>query len=305
MLVMERKPSISVASRRAAELRVERTDIVFCDSTGNRVRFQVTVHNVGGLRSEPTTMTIESAPFGAFVKWRPLSRLPVPALEPGASLELSVEVPRPRPAPLGDFRRVPPRKLLTALSAPDQSPGPIGLQAFIERLWKMQAAPSPGRRATAGISLAPDIWDLLGQSQPHWVGNINVFIGRQPVERHLAKALRVHSGLTNLAMFVVGNPGEREAFAFELQGLDAAWNAALYDMTNGRSLTVRDATAYIEESQWLNTDGGLLVMLATQPPSGCSAGKLDVHVTRRSDQKTAIVEFDLNPAAQGPGCYSV
>ena len=92
MLVMERKPEFNVAPRRDAELRVERTDIVFCDSVGDRVRIQVTVHNTGELPSEPTTMTIESAPFGAFVKWRRLSQLIVPALQPGESL-------KPTPSP--------------------------------------------------------------------------------------------------------------------------------------------------------------------------------------------------------------
>ena len=305
MLVMERKPKLSVAPRRDAELRVERTDIVFCDSVGDRVRIQVTVHNVGELPSRPTTMTIESAPFGAFVKWRPLSQLIVPGLAPGESLELSTEVPRPRPIPLGDFNRVPPRRLLTALSSPDQPLPPTGLQAFFNRLWKRRSTPSQLSFSTTGISLAPDIWDLLGRGQQHWVGNINVFIGRRPVERHLAKALRVYPGHTNLAMFIVGNPGEREAFAFELEGLEAKWNAALHDVTNGKNLAVDPSGTYIAEEKWVESNGGLLVMLATQPPSDCRTGKLEVHVTRRTDQKTAIVEFDLDPAAQGPGCYSL
>lgn len=305
MLVMERNPSLTVKPRREAELRVERTDIAFCDSAGDRVRFQITVHNVGAAPSTPSTMTIESAPFGAFVKWRPLSQLPVPSIEPGKSLALSVEVARPRPAPLGNFNRVPPQRLLTALSAPGQSSGPGGAQAFFEKVQQLMGASPRNRLPTIDTSLAPDIWDLLGRRQPHWVGNLNVFIGRRPVERHLAQALRVYPGYTNLAMFAVGNPGEREAFAFELAGLDAAWNAALYDATHGRSLEAGAPTAYIEASNWVESNGDLLVMLAIQPPDGCIVGKLNVQVTRRSDQQTALVEFDLNPAAAGPGCYSV
>lgn len=303
MLVMESKPGLSAATRRAAELRVERTDIVFCNPVADRVRIQVTVRNVGESPAAPTTMTIESAPFGAFVKWRPLRQLPVPSLKPGESLTLSLDAPRPRPAPLGNFNRIPPHRLLTALSAADLPPGPIGVQAFFQRWLKLQSAPS--QRSPADIPLAPDIWDLVDRRQSHWVGNLNVFIGDQPVERHLAQALRVYAGYTNLAMFVVGNPGEREAFAFELSGLDPTWNAALYDATHGRSLEIGPSAAYIEESKWINSNGGLFVMLATQPPKDCQVGKLEVQVTRRSDQKTAIVEFDLNPAAAGPGCYSV
>jgi len=106
-----------------------------------------------------------------------------------------------------------------------------------------------------------------------------------------------------MAMFVVGSPGKPDEFAFELVGLDADWNAALYNTTHGKSLRVEPSSPYIEEAQWVKSNGGLMVMLATQPPKDCSVGNLEVHVTRRSDQQTAIVEFDLNPAAQGSGCY--
>jgi len=44
----------------------------------------------------------------------------------------------------------------------------------------------PGRALAGRVSLAPDLSDLLGRSQPYWAGNINVFIGIHPVERHLA-----------------------------------------------------------------------------------------------------------------------
>jgi len=129
-------------------------------------------------------------------------------------------------------------------------------------------------------------------------------VGNRPVERHLAKALRVYPERTNLAMFVVGGC-PNEAFAFELVGLDATWKTALHDVTNGNSLAVGPSAACIEENQWVESNGGLLVMLATHPPRDCSAGNVEVHVTRRADQQTAIVEFNLNPAAQGPGCYSL
>jgi hypothetical protein len=306
MLVMERKPNLSVAPRYGAELRVERTDIVFQDLVGDRLRIQVTVHNAGQLPSRPTVMRIESAPFGAFVTWRSLTQLIVPALEPGESRELTTEVARPRPVPLGDFSRVPPRTLLTALSSQEQPLRPnTRILAFLEQLRRVRPTHSQAARPAIDPSLAPDLWDLLGQGQPHWAGNLNIFIGSRSVERHLAKALRVYPGRTNLAMFVVGNPQGYDAFAFELVGLDASWKAVLYDVTNGKSLVVGPSAAYIEESQWVESNGGLLVMLATQPPGDCSAGNLEVHVTRRADQQTAIVEFDLNPVAQGPGCYSL
>jgi hypothetical protein len=164
--------------------------------------------------------------------------------------------------------------------------------------------PSGGDLAGRG-SLAPDLWDLAGRSQPYWAGNINVFVGIHAVERHLERALRVYPGRFNLAMFLVGCPGRREPYAFELMGLAPDWKAGLYDMTNRTSLLVNPSDVPIEETQWVESNGGLIVMLATHPPIHCQTGNLEVHVTRRSCRKTAIVEFDLDPGAQGTGCYFV
>lgn len=309
MLVMERKPAPiapTVASLIRADLRVDRRDIEFHDVAGDRVRIQVSVRNAGQLPSQPEIMRIESAPFGAFVAWRPLAQLVVPALKPGESRELSIEVPRPRRVPLGDFNRVPPGKLLTALSSPGQpSRRKTDMQSLLQLMWTGRSWRSQEIFPATDTSLAPDPWELLGRGQPHWVGNINVFIGSRAVERHMAKALRIYPGRTNLAMFVVGNPGQGNAFAFEVKGLESAWNAALYDMTHGNSLMVGDSASLIGRTKWIETLGHLLIMVAMQPPRDCSVGKLDVHVTRRADQKSAIVEFDLDSTAQGPGCYTI
>src|SRR5437867_4948647 len=115
MTLIEKRPEISLRSGREAQLRVHPTDISFHDLPGNRVRIQVTVHNEGAGRSRPTSMRLDSAPLGAFVPWQPLTVLSVPALEPGESRELSTDVARPHPAPLGNFNRIPPKTLLTAV----------------------------------------------------------------------------------------------------------------------------------------------------------------------------------------------
>ena len=127
-------------------------------------------------------------------------------------------------------------------------------------------------------------------------------IGPRPVERHMAKALRVYAGRTNLAMFVVGDYQKRDAYAFELIGLAPDWKAALYDVSNNRTLVVDPEQPAVQPSEWLEFTGGLMI-LATCPPVGCRVGKLEVHVTRRSCGETAIVEFTLDPSAQGTGCY--
>ena len=306
MVVMEKRPEQTVRSGRKAELCVEREGISFHDLPGGRVRVQVRVQNVGEHHSPPTTIRLESAPLGAFVPWQPLTRLAVPALEPGESRPLSAEVKRARPSPLGDFDRVPPKRLLTAVNSPDQaSPQNAGVVAMLALLGRGRKGRSPGENLSEGATLAADLWDLVGRGQPHWAGNINVFVGARPVERHLARALRIYPGRTNLAMFVVGYGGKADAFSFELAGLMPDWEAALYHMTNQRSLLVNPSHAPIGEAQWVECSGGLMIVLGTHPPAGCQAGSVEVRVTRRSSSKTAIVEFDLDPSAQGAGCYLV
>ena len=305
MVVMEQKPELDVRSASEAQLEVERTDISFHDVANDRVRVQVTVRNTGTGRSRPTPMRIESAPLGAFVPWRPLAHLIVPALEPGESHEVSTEAVRPRPIALGDFGRVPPKRLLTAVSSADQPAGQpgVGVAALLNLFGKRRSV-NPSRRDVAGRgSLAPDLWDLIGRGQPHWAGNINVFVGPRSVERHLARALRVYPGRTNLAMFIVGNPGKPDAYAFELVGLSLDWEIRLYDVSNNRNLLVNPSHRPIGEKEWVDADGSMMVVLAMDPPEACRTGNLQVHVTRRSRQETAIVEFNLDPAAQGAGCY--
>jgi len=303
MIVMERKPDLGIRAERQIELVVDRKGILFNDLSEEQVEIQITVQNRGEEFSQPATMRVESAPLGAFVPWRPLAQLLVPSLEPGESRDFRIEATRGRPVPLGDFNRVPPKKLLTAVNSPEQIPqrsgAGLGILNLFRKLRKNQASSSDLRGRAV---LAPDISDLLGRGQQHWAGNINVFVNKHSVERHLARALRVYPGRTNLAMFIVGSPSQPDAFTFELIGLASNWEAALYDLTNGRNLLERPDEP-IEETQWVSSEKGLMVMLAAHPPVDCEAGSVEVHVTRQSDLKTAIVEFDLDPAAQGTGCY--
>jgi len=313
MVVLEKRPELNVRSEyesitREVELVVERTDITFHDVAGGKVRISVTVRNDGTGISQPIPMRLESAALGAFVPWQPLARLVVPALEPGESRELSTEVARQRPAPLGDFDRVPPRTLLTAVTSPDESSRQRrsnGMAAIVDLFRGRRTVPRPTSDPAQQLSLASDLWDLVGRSQPHWAGNINVFIGRHPVERHLARALRIYPGRTNMAMFVVGEPARPDAYSFDLAGLSSSWKTTLYEIAGNRSLLIDPSNPRIQEAQWVEANGSLMVMLATQPPADCKTGKLEVHVKRRSSGKTAIVEFDLDPAAQGAGCYFV
>lgn len=311
MTALAQAEEIKVHSNYNVGLIVDPMDITFDDLTSDTVMIRVKIRNEGERRSTPTFVRLESAPFGAFVDWRPLAILPVPVLEPGESRELSVAATRPHPAVLGSFDRVPPMNVLKALNASPDEPSPepssgriVGLAALLNLIRK-QGTPRPARTNTVARNrmLPPDLWGLFGREQPHWAGNINVFVGNRAVERHMAKALRIYSGRTNMAMFVVGGTRHLDAYAFDLVGLASEWQAALYDMTSAKTLVVGSSDEPLQKTQWVPAAGMMLVMLAVRPPAVCENGKVQVHVTRRSSKETAIVEFDLDPTAQGAGCY--
>ena len=309
MIVVEERPEVDVASRRAAraELRVEPADISFEDVPEGKVRIRVTVHNDGERRSLPTVMRLQSAPLGAFVPWQPLTVLRVPPIEAGDSREVSVDVERPHPATLGSFDRVPPSKLLTAVGSADESSPPNQGNDLL-RNWKnllSRQGADRVRRMGPVAFLAPDLMDLVGRGQTHWAGNINVFVNATPVERHRAMALRVYPGRANLAMFVVGGygRGRNDAYSFEIAGVASDWQATLFDVTSAKTLVVGYSDKPIPDRQWVESSGRLMVMLLVQPPADCGEGNIEVRVTRRSCQKTAVVEFNLDPTALGTGCY--
>jgi hypothetical protein len=264
-----------------ALLHVRREDITFTTLPDGRVTISVRVANRGPGRSPRTVAVLQAAPLGAFVPWRPLTAVAVPALEPGESFVVETEARRPRPAVLGDASRVPPQRLLTALASDDDRP-----------------------RAQTGQPVLPaDLMGLLGRGGAHWAGNLNIFIGGRAVERHMAQALRVYPGRVNLAMFVVGSG--RDAYAFELRGPAAEWDAALFALDNGAPLTDLRAASAVPQRQWVKVARQRMMMLALQPPRGCPAGAVEVHVEQRSTGQQAVVEFSLDPAAAGPGCYTL
>jgi hypothetical protein len=308
MTALEKAAELTVRSKYNAGLVVDPMDITFDDLTRDTVVIRVKIRNEGGHPSSPTSIRLESAPFGAFVPWQPLAVLPVPVLEPSESRELSVAATRPHPISLGDFDGVPPISVLTALNGspdePSRRPG-AGFAALLDLVRRRGVSRPAGTTTVAkGTMLPPDLWELFGREQPHWAGTINVFVGDRAVERHVARALRIYSGRTNLAMFVVGGTGKRDGYAFDLVGLAPDWKAALHDVTRAKTLVVRSSDQPVQKRQWVEAVAGvMLVVLAVRPPVICEDGKVRVLVTRRSCRKTAVVEFNLDPTAQGAGCY--
>jgi hypothetical protein len=282
--VLSRHLSAAPRSLSGGDLHVERTDIGFANIGTDRVGIEIVVINHGEGRSKPAPAVIQAAPLGAFVPWQPVAVALVPALEPGESyrLRLGAHV-APQPA-LGRFDRVPPRRLLTALAADDD-------------------AETPRRGRPANGTLPADLFRLLGNANPHWAGNLNIFVNGREVERHLAQALRIYPGRLNLAMFVVGS--RHDAYSFSLHGDGAHWESALYNGTSSASFSGPDQACCLRLGEWVKVTGMGVVILAVKPPCDCERGVVEVRVRQRSTGKQAVVEFSLDPKAAGPGCFVV
>jgi hypothetical protein len=273
-------------------LSVRRSDIDFFRVDRDRVAIRIRVTNTSDAPSPPRAVVLRAAPFGAFVPWQPLTTLPVPTLRPGQVYYLRTAAVPVRPQPLGSPDRLPPRKLLTALDLGDLPPEPAPQ--------KDTGKPRPG-----SPRMPADLMEVLLQETPHWVGNLNVLVGKTDVERHRARALRVYPGRVNLAWFVVGSGGG-DAYAFRLDGPGTRWDAKLYDMTARESLVLNvDENAAIAPEQWIPWDGSRVMLLALRAPRDCTAGTLEVQVTQQSTRRKAVVEFSLDPGAAGKGCYVV
>jgi hypothetical protein len=274
------------------QLHLDRADIVFANTASDRVGIEITLWNRGDEPSPATRAVIQAAPFGAFVAWRPVGSFRVPALDPQESFVLRLEAPVRRTAVLGSPARVPPVSLLTALAQDDDPGDSVNLLDS-----------GKDRRRPAGALLPADLFSLLGHANPHWAGNLNVFIGNSAVERHLAQALRIYPGRTNLALFMVGSG--RDQYSFSLSGSGADWEASLYALGDFGSLCRMDPQGSVPLGQWLPMQSTRMLILAMQPPRGCRQGEVQVHVCQRSTGKTAVVEFSLDEKAAGPGCFVV
>jgi hypothetical protein len=293
----------------AATLYVDRTDITFHSPGPGRVAVAVAVTNLGGERSLPTAAIVQAAPLGAFVPWRPIAVVPVPALMPGRSATLRIDGVRPQARPLGPPDRVPPRRLLTALGAGDAPARGRG-QSWTDTLRNLLARPGdrpapPGSPAWPAGALPADPMELLGRGALHWAGNLNIFLAGRAVERHMAQALRVYPGMVNMAIFFVGAEGTDE-YSFRLEGSGVGWGAALYDLTDRGSLAIDlGHERPLEEDRWVPVCHTRILALALRPPEDCPAGSVEVQVRQRSTGSRAVVEFSLDPRAAGPGCYTL
>lgn len=287
---------------RQQRLWVERRGIRFWNVDPTLLRIEVDVHNPGPFPSRPTRLELQVAPLGAFVKWTPLTSVPVPRIEAGQSVTVETTVAAPVQGDLGG--RVPPRIPLQALDSRDEQPRmPVLVSRLRERILSVFGRLLRGTPPEAGTG-SDLTWDpaaLLPRGSVHWAGNINVLIGHDEVERHQAKALRIDPGKINVVAFFVGEG--RDAFQFELQGAGTEWGPKLHRVGDPSTPLSSDVPE-LSLSQWYETERSEIVLLSVRPPEGCRRGKLNVLVTQRSTGRTAIVEFGFSASALGPGCYT-
>lgn len=261
-------------------LTVGREDIRFHTVRPGVLAIEITIRNSGAEWSSPSVAMLRSAPLGAFVPWRPLGVVRVPAIEPGGSAVVRHEARYRTPAALGGADKPPPGRVLTALGLDDRD------------------ADRPQSELPA------DPLSLFGRGGVHWAGNLNIFFPGKDVERHLAQALRIYPGRVNLAMFIVGDRGPG-AYRFRLTGDGASWAARLVDMRSDDLVGVMtDKGGGIEPGVWTRPATGML-MLAIEPPPDATTGAVNVHVEQQSTGREAVVEFSLDAGAAGPGCYVV
>lgn len=290
----------TIVRRVSSQLLVLRTGIRFQDVGGNQVSIEIEIENGGALPSQPASLRLEAAPFGAFVPWRPLATVTVPAIPARGTAVVRAVARRPRPQPVGSFSGLVPPALVVAAGSADERRRTATARTR-DRVLPAVLFMALLRRRSTSAELPPDLWDLLDGPQPHWAGNLNVWIADKPVERHLAPRLRIHPGRANLAAFCVGDRPDR--YAFQVEGADEDWGHALFDAVTGKQFAWSGASA--AQRTWHAVQGMEYVVLVLRPPGACERGAVLVHVTQRSSWKTAVVEFDLDPAADGPGCYTL
>jgi len=305
-------------------LVVPREGIRFRDVAPGLVRIWVDVVNRGPRRSKPTRMRIESAPLGAFVAWRPLREdLVVAPIAPGGTGRVVLTVPRPEPRALGGAGKGAVRSLKVASgfgpegeSRPwSRTPGArrpdtpridpkrrerLQVSWFVESVLQKHFPQiyNDAFRSELGSLLPPSILDVDGP-QPHWAGNLNVWIGETPVERHLAPRLRIYPERANVARFFVGS--RQDDYLFRVEGLSPGWGCRL--LSSGEDVTWEsDVTG---EPRWLSLPPRSSLFLVLTPPPYCAAGQVVVHVTQRSTGREVAVEFDFDPSAPGPGCITL
>lgn len=298
------------------DLRVKREDIQFYNLAPDRLRIEVRVRNMGYAPSIPETMHLQFAAFGAFVPWTPLQILRVPQIRAGESKLVSTDalirsdgtlVAADGRTKSADRNLSAAARRTTLLRNLRSLLSNVGNQSTQNAL-NLPASFYPG--ANQGKHLKSLDMNLHQGRSVHWVGNINVLIGNVDVERHAARAFRIYPGLSNRSVFFLGDK-VGESYSFQMSGDGAEWPTKLIRIENmgpgffNFSGGLDCPGAQIPPDDWLGVDPIGLIGVDIRPPEYVKDGGLSIHVCRKSDGRTAVVEFDFSETALGSGCYRV
>ena len=247
---------------------------------GKPLEVAMDFQNPGRSFSESVTARIDIAPFGAFVPGELLATAAVPSLPPGGRWTFRTAIAS------GDLpgwagERTLPRGLPRPLRWEGPSVDPA-LQNRQSAIWSWKSLPADDRGGLRRF------FDLRHAIKPgaHFIGNLNVFVTERPVERHMARAVKLKPGHPNVAMFCVGNRLPAE-YRFQPAVCEAGWHMDLMPYAWDRQVQIAFETA-------------LLIIV---PPEKAESGKAAVRVERVSTRESALVEFELEVGASGSKCY--
>jgi hypothetical protein len=182
--------SLLLPSKRLLSPTFTRESISWRTVSPGIVEIAVDLENPGSEPTSPGDLVVETAGLGAFVPFRPVTRIALGSLEPGERRRATARVPQGR------------------LAAPQTV-------ATLAAAWAQVAQRS-------GSALKPEVIDLISHSQ--WVGNLNVYFDRRPenaVEVHRAFDLRVRAGQPVMTMVDV--PTDQKEYDVLLRCSDPAW----------------------------------------------------------------------------------
>jgi hypothetical protein len=174
------------------------------------VEIAVDLENPESESTTPGELVIETADFGAFVPFRPVTRIALGSLEPGGRRRATTRVPRgllAEPVP----------------ATPDV--GSVMAQVASQH----------------HMNVKPEVLQLMMRAQ--WVGNLNVFFDREP-----ARAVEVHRGFdlqvksSHPVIMIVDLPTDRNQYDIDVRVSDPAWRAEVIQIFHMSNLVVQPPT---------------------------------------------------------------
>jgi len=232
---------------------------------GAPLEIRLEFENPGTVRTAPATARVEVAAFGAFLPWRPLTAVSVPAIPPGGRIVLNA-------------------------TAQGDLPDPDDAAALFAEMRNAGSA-NFAMNLMARILRAAFAWkdaDQLDMNPAHFVGNLNVFVSRRKtVERHQQRAIGLRPGHSNFTMFAVGDR-KHDVYSFRLEA-EPGWDVQLSDCPWDTPIGIKSQS----------------IAAAITPPIGVEFGRIGIWVKRHSTGEEVPVEFELAVDARTLTCGTI